>query len=416
MVASFIPRRVRGIAGGTVVLLALGAASACGTQDGVPQSIGIFGSDTTQDVMAALATQYNGDNGYNPDVDTNFNVEAQVPAPDGGDTVNGDGVTTCGTKTYRTPTSVATEVTRPNGSTAGRDYLKVSVGNGDGCADIARSSAGPRPIGPGAGQDPASFEYYAFGIDAVGVTSASALAPDSLTIQQVRSIYNCTFTNWNQVGGGNGPIQRYFVQPQSGTRSFIISDLLGFDPATINTCDPVVAIQENDGSNIPVVDRPEAIFFFSVANWTAMSKGTITPDGRAGQEYFALDDASEGTITTPQLPVRAVGGGQFEPRFPTAGDPAPNAPIAESNVRLIDATPAYPGVRYVWNVIDNTTGANSYTPSKRFVGFDNQASPPIVSPLCNGDKAATLVNFGFGPLSKTADATHNIPGTACRLW
>jgi hypothetical protein len=85
-------------------------------------------------------------------------------------------------------------------------------------------------------------------------------------------------------------------------------------------------------------------------------------------------------------------------------------------VTLVDLTPAYPGVRFVFNVIDNSTGANSYTPAKRFVGFDNVASPTITSPLCNGDKASTLSQFGFGPLGKTADATRNIPGTACRLY
>jgi hypothetical protein len=85
-------------------------------------------------------------------------------------------------------------------------------------------------------------------------------------------------------------------------------------------------------------------------------------------------------------------------------------------VTLVDLTPAYPGVRFVFNVIDNSTGPNSYTAAKRFVGFDNVASPSITSPLCNGDKNSTLVNFGFGPLGNAADPTHNVPGSHCRLY
>jgi hypothetical protein len=235
------------------------------------------------------------------------------------------------------------------------------------------------------------------------VTSASTLAPNNLTLAQVRGIYNCTFTNWNQVGGASGPIQRYWPQPGSGTQQFALSDITGFDPMTISTasCPTPIVTQENTGSLINTNgDQQEALVPYSIANWSAMSQGTIT-DERFGQEYFALDDTSDPTYGF-ELPVRSIGGGQFEARTPTAGDP--NGPIAEANVRL------------VWNVIDNTTGANSYTAAKRFVGFDNVASPSITSPLCNGDKASTLIDYGFGPLTKTADPTHNIPGTACRLY
>ena len=115
------------------MLLALtGLASACGTNDGVKQTIAMVGSDTTQDVMNDLANQYNNDNGYNPShEDDNQNVLAiSATSPDPGHTVASDGVTTCPTKTYRTPTSVATEVTRPNGSGAGRERPARLSGSG----------------------------------------------------------------------------------------------------------------------------------------------------------------------------------------------------------------------------------------------------------------------------------------------
>ncbi|MCY7299004.1 MAG: hypothetical protein LH616_07330, partial [Ilumatobacteraceae bacterium] len=39
------------------------------------------------------------------------------------------------------------EFAAPNGSSAGRDALKVSINAGDACIDVARSSSGPRAIG-----------------------------------------------------------------------------------------------------------------------------------------------------------------------------------------------------------------------------------------------------------------------------
>ena len=53
----------------------------------------------------------------------------------------------------------------------------------------------------------------------MGWSSASTLAPANLTRAQLQGIYNCTFTNWNQVGGSNGQIERYWPQSGSGTRS-----------------------------------------------------------------------------------------------------------------------------------------------------------------------------------------------------
>ena len=232
-----IPRRARRVAFGGTALLALTAMVACDYgPDGDPDVIAFAGSDTTQDVSGGLVANYNADAMYNEDpnipgvdrdsldnilsVETNPNVVA--------------GDEHCGTLTYRTP-ATPPEVLAPNGSSAGRDALKASVLAGNGCIDVARSSAGPRPVGTGAGQDPASFEYYAFGLDALGYSSASTAAPAAgLTLAQLQGIYNCTFTNWNQVGGANQAIERYCPQPGSGTRAFFQSDILGFDPTLIS--------------------------------------------------------------------------------------------------------------------------------------------------------------------------------------
>lgn len=413
MTASFIPRRVRGAMGSASVLLAIaGLAAACGTNDGNKQVLTLAGSDTTQDVMAELANQYNTDTGYNPDGDDNQNVLAIVPAPDPGDPVPGDDFTSCPDRTYRTP-PLAGQTARPNGSSAGRNALLLSVQANDGCIDIARSSGPPRAVGTVPGTDLASFEYYAFALDTLGITTASTHIPADrdITLAEVRGIFNCTITNWSQLGGTAGPIERYSPQTGSGTfQSFV--GMLGFDPNTITAC-PLIQTQENTGLTIHNNgDEQTAVVPYSVGNWVAMARGSITPDDRWGQAYFDLDDTTEPSLGF-EAPVRFING-QWEARTPTAADP--NGPVAEGNVALNDPTPAYPAVRYVWNVIDNTSGPNSYTAAKRFVGFDNVASPTVTSPLCAGDKASTIVNFGFGPLTNTANPTHNIPGTYCRFW
>ncbi len=395
--------RARRVALGGVASLALLGLAACDYgPDGDQDVVAFVGSDTTQDVVGALINSYNADTVYNNDenipgderdiLDNVLSVEAN-PNPVAADEH-------CGARTYHTPPG-AGEVVAPNGSTAGRDALKASVLNGDGCIDVARSSSGPRAIGTGAGQDPASFEYYAFGLDAVGWSSASASAPSNLTLAQLRGIYNCTFTNWNQVGGGNQAIQRYYPQPGSGTRAFFQSDVLGFDPFTFNTCPLPIEVQENQGATIPVADRPAAIVPYSGGNWIAMANGAIL-DQRAGQVIRNLDGKNI-TFNT---------GSGFVPATPAAtGDPA--APVQEANVRLVDSTPAYVGVRFVFNVIDNTSP--SYQSSIRYVGFDN-VTDGSTAPLCSNGKAAIISQFGFGPLTNTVDPVHNAAGSTCRLY
>jgi phosphate transport system substrate-binding protein len=400
-----LSRRARRVAFGGTAMLALTGLVACDYgPDGDKDVVAFAGSDTTQDVVGALINSYNLDTAYNDDpdiagddrdtLDNILSVETNpnpVPADEH-----------CAARTYHTPPS-GSEVLAPNGSGAGRDALKASVLAGDGCIDVARSSSGPRPTGTGSGQDPASFEYYAFGLDAVGWSSASTAAPANLTLTQLRGIYNCSFTNWNQVGGSNQAIKRYYPQPGSGTRSFFQSDVLGFDPFTFSSasCPLPVEVQENQGATIPVADRPAAVVPYSGANWIAMANGVI-PDQRAGQTIRNLDSKNI-TFNTGSTWVPATAA--------ATGDPA--APVQESNVRLVDSTPAYVGVRFVFNVVDNTSA--SYDSALRYVGFDNVADGST-APLCSNAKAGIISQFGFGSLTNTVEPVHNAAGSTCRLY
>ncbi len=220
---------------------------------------------------------------------------------------------------------------------------------------------------------------------------------------QLQGIYNCTFTNWNQVGGSSGQIERYWPQAGSGTRSFAQSDLLGFDPTTISngaTCPAVVLTQENSGQTIAANgDQQTAVVPYSAGNWVAQARGTA-PDQRSGQLMHSLNG---------QSPVRQVSG-QFQ--LAVRNSSFPTAPVAEANVSLNDPTPDYPGIRYVFNVISSESP--SYTSAIRYVGFTN-VDKGETAPLCSGKYATTLSNFGFGPLDTTIGGT-NLAGSTCRRF
>ncbi|MBX3315057.1 MAG: substrate-binding domain-containing protein [Actinobacteria bacterium] len=358
-------------------------ASACMPADGVQQTITVAGSDTTQDVMAALTADI-GASDFNADPDTIVNVLSQQLAP-----ITAPADDHCSSITYATPAGSG-QTLAPNGSSAGRDALKASVQAGDGCIDVARSSSGPRAIG----SDLASFRYFAFGLDAVGWTSASTRAPANLTLAQLRGIFDCTYTNWNQVGGTAGAIQRYYPQAGSGTRAFFQSDVLGFDPTTISTgtCPAVKLTQENSGQTIATNgDQLTAIVGYSAANFVAQTRGTA-PDQRSGQTLRQLNGQS-----------LTVGSGASM-TLNTAG------PVTEANVKLNNPTPAYPGIRYVFNVLDNTSA--SFDAANRFFGFVN-ATDGGKSPLCNGSKESIIASYGFGPLDTTTSA-RNLAGSNCR--
>jgi ABC-type phosphate transport system substrate-binding protein len=378
------------------------------------------GSDTTQNVMGAILSQAAGQ----------YNVRAAVGVgqPDAVLTVPQD--TNCPHDiTYSTDQTVVNTLTNahsPNGSGAGLDALKaaetsaypVSGAGGAGCIDIARSSGGPR----GLASDPATFEYYAFGLDAVSWASPSLQAPATMTLATLLSIYNCTFTDWSQVpGGGVGPIQRYLPQASSGTRKFFISDLLGgFDPTTVSnaSCPAVIATQldnggapleENTGTEIDNAGYQKAILPYSAGQWVFQANNKVNPtvDLRNGVKI--------GGIITTALTANPAGwdapDGVWQPNSIGA-----NAPIQEKNVKL-NSPPAgfFPGIRYVFNVIDSVSP--NYLDARAVVAFNNVASG-AKSPMCSGSKASTISSFGFATLSATTPAgvaaSTNLAGATCR--
>lgn len=402
------------------------------------------GSDTTEKLMSDLQA-----NGYTTSSTVQFfNIPANLKTGVNF-TVPGDSATLgCAADTIwsRDPLAPAantapTKGVSPFGSGAGRNYLAVEnsgtgpnanaanpptttpAGADFGCVDVARSSGGPRTTTTG---DKLTFEYYAYAMDAVSWATTSLKSPSTLTRQQITDIYDCAVTNWSQVGGTAGGIQRYFPQPGSGTRSFFISDVLVGKPGSYSP--PTVAqnaacpsdpkfIEENEGTQISRLDLDKAILPYSAGVWANMESNRINPslDLRQGAQLKGI------TTVAPQpvingTPIQWVGtNNDYE--LDTAGV------VTEANISL-NATPNYPGIRYVFNVLDNAGARPGYVAAKGLFGFTN-SSGGAKSPLCDNQNSGSaqavlaqnvLLSNSFAPLGTNDIGGHNVAGATCRLF
>ena len=71
--------------------------------------------------------------------------------------------------------------------------------------------------------DPVEFSVA---IDGIAIVVNSANTVETLTMEQLRGIYNGTYTNWNQVGGADVPILPYGRQTTSGTYEFFFETVM----------------------------------------------------------------------------------------------------------------------------------------------------------------------------------------------
>jgi ABC-type phosphate transport system substrate-binding protein len=175
-----------------------------------------------------------------------------------------------------TPKAGCTPIARPDGSAAGVAALAgsqtISAGTGW-CVDYARSSRGPSA---GSVCESGGFCFIKLAGEAVTWASRSAAAggtdaPANLTVAQLVSIYECTVTNWSQVGGANAPIHAFLPQTASDTRAFFLTALGGgTNPITPGPCvsDSGNTLADNQGV-APELNDPDAIVPYSVADFIA---------------------------------------------------------------------------------------------------------------------------------------------------
>lgn len=355
-----------------------------------------------------------------------------------------------------TALSTGQKGTGPFGSGAGRNYLATedsgtgpagnglngnggaeTAGHGFGCVDIARSSGAPRAAGGG---DKSTFEYYAYAFDALSWATTSTHAPAVLTHQQIKDIYLCNVTNWNQVGGTDGPIVRYLPQAGSGTRSFFISDVLGghtpdnvddntsndhCGTAITNGAKPLQLVEENQAKTVAGADVDAAILPFSAALWNYYTFNEINGsiDKRCPPHGTC---AKLGAITTTGGNVTA------SPTLWVPGDHAyelnTGGVVTDANVKQFsgsawnEATGSFVGIRYIYNVLDNVANTRGYQAAWQEFGFDNTSNTGSKGQLCDsstgfgGTAGALMVSDGFAPLPALANSNSNKPGSNCRFF
>ena len=472
----------------------IAASSGAATTDD-PPSIVAAGSSVTKRVMDQVlrgSRQFNlGDRGA------------------ANETVVGDAF--CNQTAYG-PVSGAGVFPVPEGSDAGRDALKRSVagvypsapiGAGRGCIDIARSDVGPRPAEPSG--DSATFQYFAFALDAVMWASPSMQAPPFMSRDQLRAIYQCEYTDWAQVGGGPGPIQRFLPPPSSGERHTFVTGVLGLWPeysfseqpapeGSVFACPAAIEIQESKGTQL-LLESPNHSAFYdrailpysagrfvmqstNRANPTLDLRGGIRPgglvlghDAGSAPRYpvrwtgtgFRLNDATVSGPGTRSITDASTSGGlppEVQPdttlSSPTAAFTnadlgktlqgscvAPGtvvaAVVSSSEVEIVPPSltqatacsvtigpalvgeavlqpgsagdeSAYPGVRYLSNVID--TESPSSAEARGLVGFED-APGGAASALCSGALDSTILSEGFLDLRPQLTEGGNI--ATCRL-
>jgi hypothetical protein len=367
--------------------------------------ITIAGSDTTELVVKAMFNC--GANGlcastpgvtnptYNLFAASNQTTPAVIPADpncQGG-----------GAATYHFPVGPG-EFATPNGSSAGRTALinsvaktypdaahnSTDVGSFGGCIDLARSSS--------FSSNP-KLEYYAFAVDAVGVASPSFNAPASLTIQQVRDIYNCVVNDWSQVGGRSGPIVRQVPVAGSGTGDFFMTNVLGKPNINRDTtnfpnsgasgaCAPAIFTEENNGKPLATDatlrgNYQNYIEAYSSGKWVFQANGSSNPtvDLRAGARPIALvnNDVTTGVPgAAPATGVRWLG----------------------SSWRLNDAT-VLPGASYNFR----TTAAVTSTGTTTITAPAGTFGPNDVGrTVTNGSSAFIAANSKIVSVSGTGDS------------
>lgn len=179
------------------------------------------------------------------------------------------------------PKEGAPAITRPNGSTAGKNQLYGADNNPN--INYARSSAGLS-----AGEVSANLWAVPFAVDGLRIakSSSSSNAPASLTGAQILAIYKGEATTWDQVGGtGTAAIVPYIPQPGSGTRAFFLSELKALNGGASPTLGGnVQESQEHDASVL--ASNPNAIAPFSTGRAKSASGITLLP-GTAGGGWGA---------------------------------------------------------------------------------------------------------------------------------
>lgn len=219
-------------------------------------------------------------------------------------------------------------VPRPNGANAAATallnpaYISSAGSGGDGtspCIDFARMSRSKKTDG-----SEASLTYYALQRDAVTWSSVGhSYAPRILTTAQLKEIFECSVTDWSEVGGQKGNIHVYINATSAATYTFFLQTIGSSVNAVQTGCGSSLrVVQQNDGTKL--AGDPQGIAPYGVTKWSAEKNqpvgisdirgGTIL--GKVNNQTSPTTNEVVGNTTYTILnPSFASGGGATQGRL-----------------------------------------------------------------------------------------------------
>jgi len=272
-------------------------------------------------------------------------------------------------------------VARPDGSGLGLTAFEANVKTGRyDCIDFARSASyrSSDPLNKGPNGD--LYVRLAEDAETYAVNSTTD-APSNLTPAQLANIFNCTDTNWNQVGGANAPIDVVLPASTSGTTKFWLK-ALGI--SSFPTCATVV--QQNEGTAsvfTSATTGPEAIVPYSVGKYIAQ----VHHDAKCGRKPTKSQNAF-GCDQHGHLQLGKLNLGSAGIQAATVGSGSQtriNSKLGETFLR-----PLYD---VVWYATRSTNG--DHIPN-RLEPFFASAKSKVKGWFCANKQAQqAVVNYGF---------------------
>lgn len=200
-------------------------------------------------------------------------------------------------------------IVRPNGANGGISAItlnqKSTEDNTQDCIDFVRSS---RAKGSASAEQ--ALTFYAQSRDAVSyAVIGNAYAPTTpLTTAQLKDIFECTTTDWSEVGGQAGAIHVYLPPASAATLTFFLQAIgtnLTNVQAGCNGLPTVFSGQQNSG--VSMGGDPQGILPYAVTKWAAqINQPPGILDLRGGAHVGTVNTATP--PTTPQT----LGGTTYE--------------------------------------------------------------------------------------------------------
>ena len=247
------------------------------------------GSDTTQDVMNALANVIT--------IGGSKVISSWDASPQGSQITTGKGAVN----------DPICTITRPSGSGNGVTALRRSMTNGpggtpDGCLQFARSSSSSTTTVPVDAARPLSLVPFAVDGLTYAIRDDSTLS-SRFTQAQLQSIYNC--------GLPTTTVIPKLPQFGSGTRASFISQVLGqTDSPTFASTRPCISEVNDSGGPLlentgTLLTSPLHIAPYSVAQYNAQINDVI-PDVHGRTVLGSINSVSPNVLNTAQLGTRTV--------------------------------------------------------------------------------------------------------------